>query len=219
MPYKHGRDAVVVLLAIDPSTRETGWAVFSMEASRQGKGILREDPSELPTHKYVEEFPQAHASCRLLETGVIVVHHRPQKVEVEERVRAIEEELERMAEERHLQEIACGKPPPMQLPYQQLGMNMLSHALERWAGQHDLPFYPYSLREIRSAIIGRANSAREELAYAVMTRWGLLGEVKTTHEWNAIAVGDYHLVRQELAGHPEQQSSLDTRPGNKLRST
>ena len=68
-----------------------------------------------------------------------------------------------------------------------------------------MPFYPYSLREIRAAIIGRANSAREELAYAVMTRWGLLGEVKTTHEWNAIAVGDYHLARQELARRLEPQ--------------
>ena len=47
-----------------------------------------------------------------------------------------------------------------------------------------------SLAAANTAALGRSKSAKEELAYAVMTRWGLLGELKTTHEWNAIAVGD-----------------------------
>ena len=44
------------------------------------------------------------------------------------------------------------------------------------------------------ALSGRANASKDEMAYMIMTRWGLLGEGKSTHEWNAIAVGDYHLV-------------------------
>ena len=75
------------------------------------------------------------------------------------------------------------------------------NALDRWSKGHGLPLYPYLIREIRTQLLGRSKSAKEELAYAVMTRWGLLGELKTTHEWNAIAVGDYHLGRGSLATH------------------
>ena len=90
------------------------------------------------------------------------------------------------------------KPSVMQLPQQQAGVAMLSGALERWAQGHNLALNCYNLRDIRVAISGRANAAKDELAYGVMTRWGLLGEGKTTNEWNAIAVGDYHLRKQGM---------------------
>lgn len=76
---------------------------------------------------------------------------------------------------------------------------MLGRAMNLWARSHDLPLHSYPPREIRTSLIGRANAGKEELTYAVMTRWGLLGEEKTTQEWNAVAVGDYHLGLKVVA--------------------
>ena len=81
---------------------------------------------------------------------------------------------------------------------------MLGRTMGLWAQSHDLPLSFYHPREIRTSLIGRANAGKEELTYAVMTRWGLVGEEKTTHEWNAVAVGDYHLGLEEAAGAQEQ---------------
>ena len=91
----------------------------------------------------------------------------------------------------------------MQLPHQRSGMEMFSRALERWARGHDLSLYSYPVREIRAALLGRTSAAKEELAYVVMTRWGLLGKGMSTHELNAIAAGDYHLGRKKTVAEVE----------------
>ena len=134
-----------------------------------------------------------------METGVIIAHHRAWRVEVAARIKAIESELDNMVRKWHPRDVAFGKPPPLQLPQQQQGIDMLSRALELWAQGHYLPLYCYPIREMKVAILGRPTAAKEELAYAAMTRWGLLGEGKTTHEWTAIAVGDYHLGLKKTA--------------------
>ena len=191
-----------VLLAIDPSTRETGWAVFSSEAFHQGQRVTAKqgELSSPLSRVSQEESLQADPQWKLKGTGVIVVHDRSRHVEVAARIKAIEEELDSMAETWNPHEVACGKPSLMHLAHQQAGVKMLVHALERWAEVRNLPLHSYTSREIRTAILGRCNAAREELVFAVMTRWDLLGKGKTTHEWNAIAVGDYHLGRHKMAG-------------------
>ena len=191
---------MVVLLAIDPSTRETGWAIFTKEKSLAVHDVAGwgEMSSSFQSSRDQGEKVSAHPRWKLVQTGMIVPHSRPQRVLVEDRIKAIGVELDRMVETWGPQDVACGKPSFMQLPHQQEGAEMLHRALERWAREHGLPLYPYPIREIRVAILGRANPGREELAYTVMTRWGLLGEGKSTHEWNAIAVGDYHLDRQKM---------------------
>ena len=189
---------MVVLLAIDPSTRELGWAVFSTEPLRQtSEGTTPKEMSIFSSNGQQKNGMQLHPEWRLDETGIIIAHDRPRRVEVSERIKAIENELARMAEAYQLEEVACGKPSQLQLPYQREGVEMLDRTLCEWARARNLPLYSYPLREIRAAIVGRGNGAKEELAYAVMTRWGLLGEGKNTHEWNAIAVGDYHLGQRK----------------------
>ena len=187
-------------IAIPAGTRETGWAIFSTEKSiRPNKIIMPGEVPSPPSPLHLGQSDQPHAQWKVVETGSILAHHRPQRVDVTARIKAIEAELDKMAARWQPKEVACGKPSLMQLPSQREGYEMLTRSLERWAQGHGLPIYSYPLRQIRAAILGRANSGREELAYAVMTRWGLLGEGKSTHEWNAIAVGDYHLSRQESA--------------------
>ncbi len=187
---------VSVLLAIDPSTKETGWAIFAAGPSTGSKDLAeRQSMSSPPASMSGEEAAQTHPQWRLVETGTISTCPPLPRGDLAARIKAIEAELDRTVETWMPGEVACGKPSTMQLPSQQEGIEMLTRALERWAQNHDLPLYSYPLREIRVAISGRANAAKEELAYAVMTHWDLLGAKKTTHEWNAIAVGDYHLAQ------------------------
>ena len=191
-------DEVEVLLAIDPSTRETGWALFGYVADhRDASGPSDAKPAEHAPSQDGQKGCYAHPSWNLLETGVIVPHPRPQRVEVAERVEAIKSELHRMASRWSLGEVACGKPSPLQLPQQQAGVELLSRTLDQWAKELGISLRHHQAKDIRSAMLGRATGARQELAFAVMNRWGLLGEARTTAEWNAIAVGDYHLGQLE----------------------
>ena len=190
---------MTVLLAIDPSTRETGLAIFSKGELAKGRaepGASDETPSS--PGKSRDEMVQVHAPWKLVYTGVIVADRRPWRVEIPARIKGIESALDSIVEAWWSEEVVRGQPSPRQLPHHQEGIEALSRALERWTRGHNLPLYSHSLHEIREAIIGRASGAKEELAYAVMTRWGLLGEGKTTHEWNAIAVGDYHLGKLKV---------------------
>lgn len=199
---------MTVLLAIDPSTRTTGWAVFLTE---RNEGSLVIPDSATPgglndngasSNPQSEEKPAGicpHAHWKLVETGVIIAYDRSHRSDIERRIAAIEEELDKTTARWQPLEVAYGNPPQLQLPQQQEGMELLRHNLERWASGHNLPIYCYPIREIRTALVGRPNGAKQELVYSVMTRWGLLGEGKTTQEWNAIAVGDYHLGRRVAA--------------------
>ena len=74
-------------------------------------------------------------------------------------------------------------------------LELLDAALSAWAQRHHLPLYPYTAQEVRTAVTGHPNVSKDELAYAVMAGLGLIGEVKTPHEWEAIAVGHYHSSR------------------------
>ena len=158
-----------------------------------------EDPTggnDSPAHRVAS--CQAHSQWQLVETGVIVAYDRSLRPDIQHRIRAIEGELDKTALRWRPSAVAYGKPPQLQLPHQQESLELLKQSLEKWAQDHSLPIYCYPVREIRCALVGRANGAKQELVYAVMTRWGLLGEGKTTPEWNAIAVGDYHLGRAEV---------------------
>ena len=45
------------------------------------------------------------------------------------------------------------------------------------------------------AIAGHPNASRDQLGYATMLLLGLIGLGRSTHEWEAIAVGHYHQTR------------------------
>lgn len=179
-----------VIISIDPSTTVTGWAVFSHEHLEYKEGVVEALPAPI--------YPiSPDQSWLLVETGIIIADTRPKRVPVSERIHAIKDELTRIVDKWQPIEVACGKPAALQLPYQQQGIEMLGITIENWAVELDLSCHIYQLREVREAILGRATAAKEELAYAVMNRWGLLGIGKSSHEWCAIAVGDYHLARRK----------------------
>ena len=53
-------------------------------------------------------------------------------------------------------------------------------------------FYSYMAQEGRTAVEGYPNASRGDLEYAVMIRFDLIGNSKTTSEWEAIVIGGYH---------------------------
>ena len=78
-------------------------------------------------------------------------------------------------------------------------LELLDRALADWSGRHHLPLYTYSAQEVRNAIARHSHVSQEQLAYLVMLRLGLVGESKSTQEWEALAVGYYHLCRWRQA--------------------
>lgn len=75
-------------------------------------------------------------------------------------------------------------------------LTLLGSELTRWAAAARLPLASYSAGEVRRAVAGHPRASRQALAFAVMDALGLIGVHKTTHEWEAIAVGAYHLLAQ-----------------------
>ena len=82
-------------------------------------------------------------------------------------------------------------------------LDLLSDKLVQWAMRHGLPVHAYTSQEVREAMTGHPNASRDQLAYAVMVSLGLIGQGKTTHEWEALAVGRYHLTRRAAASTPK----------------
>ena len=130
---------------------------------------------------------------RLVETGSIPCR-RAQQTDVAERVGAILEAMDHLSAAWRPEEVAYTNPVRNQWPVPAL--DELHVALKTWAERQGLPLFQYTPREIRASIVGRANAPKEDLAYTVMSRWGLIGMSKTTMEWDAIAAGDYHLQCQ-----------------------
>jgi Holliday junction resolvasome RuvABC endonuclease subunit len=102
--------------------------------------------------------------------------------------------LDRLVEEWRPGGVAHCQPSGIRWPVPAL--DLLEAALADWSNRHRLCLYSYTAQEVRSAIAGQPNASRDKLAYEVMVRLGLIGESKTTHEWEALAVGHYHLTRQ-----------------------
>lgn len=89
--------------------------------------------------------------------------------------------------------VAYGQPSGLRWPMPAL--ELLDTALRDWSAGHRLPLYTYSAQEIRAAIARHSQVPPDQLAYAVMARLGMIGYRKSTQEWEALAVGCYHIAR------------------------
>ena len=96
------------------------------------------------------------------------------------------------------QSVAYGQPSGIRWPVPSL--QLLDEALAGWSSRHRLPLYTYSAQEVRAAIARHSRVPQDQLAYAIMRRLGLIGVSKSTHEWEALAIGYYHLCRWQSEG-------------------
>ena len=128
-----------------------------------------------------------------LDTGVIGLPGR-RRMKAQERLSHLIQALDELVVRWNPQAVAHSQPSGIHWPVPAL--ELLDAALSDWAKRHRLPMYGYSAQEIRTAVTGQPNAPKEQLAYDVMVGLGLIGQAKTAHEWEAIAVGHYHLLKQ-----------------------
>ena len=129
----------------------------------------------------------------VITTGVVGTRTR-RRIAAEVRVSRLMRCLDRLVEQWRPAVVVHSLPSGINWPVPAL--DMLNAALVHWSHGHGLQLYPYTAQEVRAAIAGHPNATRDQLAYAIMLRLGLIGQGKTTHEWEALAVGHYHLASQ-----------------------
>ena len=126
-------------------------------------------------------------------TGVISTAGR-RGLQAPDRLAHLTDGLDRLVAQWDPNEVAHSQPSGIHWPVPAL--EMLAAALQRWSNEHSLPVFPYSVQEVRTAISGHPNPSKDKLAFDVMASLGLIGQAKTPHEWEAIAVGYYHLSQR-----------------------
>ena len=130
-----------------------------------------------------------------LVTGVIALPGR-RGMKAPERLSHLIEGLDGLVARWSPKEVAHSQPSGIRWPVPAL--ELLDGALLEWARRHQLPMYGYSAQEVRTAVTGHPNAPKDQLAHDVMVGLGLIGQAKTVHEWEAIAVGHYHLLRHSI---------------------
>ena len=127
-----------------------------------------------------------------IDTGVIRLS-RSRALHAAERVSHLVESLDRLAARWQPGAVAYGQPAGIRWPAPAL--ELLDGSLARWATDRQLPLFTYSGQEVRAAIARHSRVPQDQLAYAIMRRLRLIGARKSTPEWEALAIGYYHLCR------------------------
>jgi Holliday junction resolvasome RuvABC endonuclease subunit len=132
----------------------------------------------------------------VIESGVTGLSTR-RKVEPEVRVSHLLQSLDELTEKWNPKLVALCQPSGINCPVPAL--DLLLTSLAEWSAGRDLPQFSYTAQEVRTTIAGHPNASRDQLGYATMLLLGLIGQGRSTHEWEAIAVGHYHLTRGKQA--------------------
>ena len=114
------------------------------------------------------------------------------KVEPEIRVLHLIESLNELVGQWKPESVALCLPSGIN--WQVPALDLLVSSLTRWTSEHGLAQFSYTAQEVRTAIAGHPNASRDQLGYATMLLLGLIGQGRSTHEWEAIAVGHHHLT-------------------------
>ncbi len=128
----------------------------------------------------------------VIESGVTGLSTR-RKLEPQVRVSHLVESLDELAGQWDPQVMALCQPSGINWPVPAL--DLLVSSLTGWSSERGLPQFSYTAQEVRTAIAGHPNASRDQLGYATMLLLGLIGQGRSTHEWEAIAVGHYHRTR------------------------
>lgn len=131
----------------------------------------------------------------LIETGVIRISR---SMETAKRVAHLVNCLDGLVDRWKPKAVAYGQPSGIRWPAPAL--ELLDDALVNWSSGHRLPLYTYSAQEVKAAIARHSHVPQDQLAFAVMRRLELIGVKKSTHEWEALAIGYYHLCRRDGGG-------------------
>jgi Holliday junction resolvasome RuvABC endonuclease subunit len=151
---------------------------------------LQEHPVLLALDAGVRETGWAVFKDRaVIESGVTGLSTR-RKLEPEVRVAHLVQSLDELADRLGPQSVALCQPSGINWPVPAL--DLLVSSLAEWSAGRGLPQFSYTAQEVRTSIAGHPNASRDQLGYATMLLLGLIGQGRSTHEWEAIAVGHYH---------------------------
>ena len=130
-------------------------------------------------------------SKRLIRTGVVI---SPKRTGLKGRDRTADliAELDLLAENNHPKAVACCQPSGINWAVPSI--RLLEDSLLCWSQTRTIGFFTYTTQEIKAAIARFANASADRLGYAIMVRLGLIGQKMSNHEWEAVAVGYYHLA-------------------------
>jgi Holliday junction resolvasome RuvABC endonuclease subunit len=129
---------------------------------------------------------------RLKATGAVAIPSR-RRTNAALRMEHLIKSLDELAGQWQPDVVACCQPSG--IGWRVPALELLDAALADWSRRHQLCLYAYTPQEVRTAVAGHPNASRDQLGYAVMAQFGPIGQSKTTREWEAIAVGYYHLTR------------------------
>ena len=129
---------------------------------------------------------------RVSDTGVIRMS-RSRSLDTAGRVTHLVSCLDELAAYWKPDTVAYGQPSGMHWPVPAL--ELLDCSLAEWSKRHRLTLYTYPSEEVRAAIARHSRVPQDQLSYAIMRRLGLIGERKSTPEWEALAIGYHHLFR------------------------
>ncbi len=128
---------------------------------------------------------------RQVTTGIVGIRGR-RGIDASARLTHLVECLDLLVEE--WRPAAVDHSRPSGLHWSVPALELLESALQEWSQRHGLQIFAYTTQEVRTAVTGNPNTSKDELAYAVMAGLGLIGAEKNAQEWEAIAVGRYHLA-------------------------
>ena len=127
---------------------------------------------------------------RVVHTGIIRVP-KSRALDAPGRVGLLLQNLDRLVGRWEPATVAYGQPSGIRWP--EPSLELLDRALVDWSAGRRLPFYTYSAQEVRVAIARACHVPQDQLAFAIMRHMGLIGTRKSTLEWEAMAIGYYHL--------------------------
>lgn len=70
--------------------------------------------------------------------------------------------------------------------------------VHQWARENGWTIYKYGVNEIKLGIAGSVSASKVEVEAVLRHEFNLHEAVKTEHEWDAIAVGNYHLQQERI---------------------
>ena len=130
-------------------------------------------------------------SSKTVEATGVVKTPAPRKADPDSRVDVLLANLDALVQRWRPSALVHNRPSG--IPWPVPALDLLENRLCQWAGRHLLPLHAYTAQEVRLSMVGKANASQDSLNYAVMEQLGLIGQSKTTHEWEALAAAYYHL--------------------------
>ncbi len=127
-----------------------------------------------------------------LATGIIKVPSS-RKSCAKYRIKALLLELDELSEQWMPGVLVHTRPTRIRWPVPAL--NLLEERLRHWANARGIDLCAYPAQQVWTAIGGSPSSSKNDLAYAVMERLELIGRSKSSREWEAVAVGYFHLLQ------------------------